>query len=611
MNRILVCILACFLFWPLPAQAGENRHLQITWEHGGPEADVAGFRIYYLGNIVCEANEPRVRDLDCEVLISSYPASFTATAYNADGRESTHSQPFLLEQPLSVNIPPMALMAADRPAGQAPHLINFNATSSYDQDGDIVSYVWDFGNGRTGNGPEVSHTYYAGGEYTVTLTVTDNLKAASQARTTVSISSPQAPGVNQPPIASISASPLQGQAPLTVKFDGLDSLDPDGELVEFFWTFGDGTTGSGETVNHIYTAPGTYTANLTVTDNLGGEDQSQIEITVQKNTSTAAGFAFNFQPAEAQVPPGFVADSGSAFREITGFGWSTPPAGTPGPAARNSVHSPDQTFDTLIHVNPGAVWELAIPNGDYVVTVCVSDPSQPEGRQRVSVEGIPLIDNEDLSTTNRWLERADHVTVSDGRLTLNFEGSAPYAKLAWLRVEHAESWKPSLYLPRNSATRVGNPVKFAWSASPPSLHLASFAPVSYTLYYGTDPNLKSYIGADSATALPGTGTMLAGFGLFGVLGLAIGRRSMRPLLTLLMIGGAASLLSSCGGGDGSSMGGPFPGAGGIAETRVIKNLETTSFQADDLLPGTTYYWKIVADDGQERVESEVFSFTTE
>jgi len=70
------------------------------------------------------------------------------------------------------------------------------------------------------------------------------------------------------PVANATAIPASGTAPLTVQFDGSASFDQDGSIVSYSWNFGDGTSGSGPVVSHIYPA-GTYTAILTVTDNSG------------------------------------------------------------------------------------------------------------------------------------------------------------------------------------------------------------------------------------------------------------------------------------------------------------------------------------------------------
>ena len=52
--------------------------------------------------------------------------------------------------------------------------IHFDASESYDLDGSIVSYSWDFGDGNTATGVIVDHAYSEDGNYTVTLTVTDD-----------------------------------------------------------------------------------------------------------------------------------------------------------------------------------------------------------------------------------------------------------------------------------------------------------------------------------------------------------------------------------------------------------------------------------------------------
>jgi PKD repeat protein len=84
---------------------------------------------------------------------------------------------------------------------------------------------------------------------------------------------------NQPPVAAIVPASASGAAPLTVHFDGRESSDPDGTVTSWQWDFGDGSTGSGSQVDHVYTTPGSYTATLTVADGAGATDDATASIT--------------------------------------------------------------------------------------------------------------------------------------------------------------------------------------------------------------------------------------------------------------------------------------------------------------------------------------------
>lgn len=71
--------------------------------------------------------------------------------------------------------PPVAVAGADVTAGFAPLTVNFSSQGSYDPDGTIVSYAWNFGDGTpSSNQANPSHVYSNAGNYTATLTVTDN-----------------------------------------------------------------------------------------------------------------------------------------------------------------------------------------------------------------------------------------------------------------------------------------------------------------------------------------------------------------------------------------------------------------------------------------------------
>ncbi|MEX2467698.1 MAG: PKD domain-containing protein, partial [Gemmatimonadota bacterium] len=73
---------------------------------------------------------------------------------------------------------------------------DFDGAGSTDSDGSIVGYAWDFGDGNTGSGVTVSHTFASGGTYTVTLTVTDDDGATGSDAQSVSVSEPTGDGIN-------------------------------------------------------------------------------------------------------------------------------------------------------------------------------------------------------------------------------------------------------------------------------------------------------------------------------------------------------------------------------------------------------------------------------
>ncbi|MEE4299301.1 MAG: PKD domain-containing protein, partial [Pseudomonadales bacterium] len=165
---------------------------------------------------------------------------------------------------------PTARFEASPESGAAPLQVRFDAAASSDPDGDIASYRWDFGDGATGAGRTVAHTFTDAGTFTTRLTVTDAVGSSASASRTIT--------VNALPVARASADRLLGPAPLDVGFDGSASTDADGEIVDYAWSFGDGTSASGATVTHRYTDSARFDAVLTVTDDLGGTASTTIEV---------------------------------------------------------------------------------------------------------------------------------------------------------------------------------------------------------------------------------------------------------------------------------------------------------------------------------------------
>jgi glucose/arabinose dehydrogenase len=143
----------------------------------------------------------------------------------------------------------------------------------------------------------------------------------------------------------------------------------------------------------------------------------------------------NFQPANAAVPAGYLKADGTTYRNRGAFtyGWL---AANHTAKDRNSALSPDQRYDTLLHMQKAgsSVFELAVPNGTYRVHLVSGDPSQVNSVFRVNVEGVLVVNGTPTSAT-RWIEGTATVTVSDGRLTVSNAIGASNNKVNYLDIE--------------------------------------------------------------------------------------------------------------------------------------------------------------------------------
>ena len=172
---------------------------------------------------------------------------------------------------------PRAEFTATPEADYPPLDVTFDATASSSPNGIVVSYNWDFGDGETGTGATITHRYEEKGTYTVTLEITDS-SGKTAAR------SDQVTALNRVPVAAFSVDKywVGVQDPLT--FDASASYDPDGTIVSYVWSFGDGTIGEGMIVQHEYTTAGGTgwkpQVTLTVTDEDGGSGSRSQQVNV-------------------------------------------------------------------------------------------------------------------------------------------------------------------------------------------------------------------------------------------------------------------------------------------------------------------------------------------
>ncbi len=107
------------------------------------------------------------------------------------------------------------------------------------------------------------------------------------------------------PSAAFSDSAATTTTGTAVSFDGSGSTDanPGAKITGYAWTFGDGTTASGNRTSHRYTRTGTYTVTLTITDSLGQSDSVQHKVKVLA-ASARPRFSFVRQLGKRWTEPG-------------------------------------------------------------------------------------------------------------------------------------------------------------------------------------------------------------------------------------------------------------------------------------------------------------------
>jgi len=147
------------------------------------------------------------------------------------------------------------------------------ADSSSDPDGAVVSWHWEFGDGGSSAEREPSHKFAGSGNYTVTLTVSDNYGSKDTFATILAV-------VNLPPTAGFTSSPAQPVEGDEVEFTDV-SEDPEGHLAYWRWDFGDGNTSSEQNPSHAYPEAGDYTVTLTVADDEGQADSISMDLSVK------------------------------------------------------------------------------------------------------------------------------------------------------------------------------------------------------------------------------------------------------------------------------------------------------------------------------------------
>ncbi len=205
------------------------------------------------------------------------------------------------------NYPPVAVADANITVAMTNQDITFDGSDSYDDDGTITNYLWDFGEGNTSLGMIVEHQFSQDGVYYVNLTVTDNLLATNTTTIMITI-------INRDPIIyEALANPQTAYVGEEITFN-VTANDTDGYVVMYEWDFGDGsgyndfTSELGNTT-YSYSSIGEYIARIRITDDDGNTSIAEVNIDIE-NTPPEITIT---SPIEDEPVEGIISITGNAW----------------------------------------------------------------------------------------------------------------------------------------------------------------------------------------------------------------------------------------------------------------------------------------------------------
>jgi len=374
------------------------------------------------------------------------------------------------------NVVPVAAFTISAQTGQAPFTINFSAVLSTDEDGIIVKFEWDFGDGTSGTGEAIAHTYDDAGTYTVVLRITDDGGESATAQKTIYITPADPAG----PVASFTASPTSGTSPLTVNVNASASTYEGGTITSYAWDWGDARTGFGVSASHAFFSTGsqTFTITLTVTTNDGRAATATRNVTVTSaggttpapsgapsarfdivddvaqgaaGTTGVAPYNALFDPADTEVAVGK-----SLLQIIWSFGDGSSAATANLTVQWNAYFTtdPSEVFDvTLLAMDNDAATDsitktVKVYNHAPVAgfEICNPEGGHLAGDQPVGITNEAYADEPTAIAANRWDDDDDNDGVIIGDLQNVTGGGPPYAVNVFIRSRRTADvdWFPVL-----------------------------------------------------------------------------------------------------------------------------------------------------------------------
>lgn len=185
---------------------------------------------------------------------------------------------------------PVAAFSASPASGKVPLTVSFTDQST----GSPTSRKWNFGDGTRSTGKNPVHTYGKAGVYTVTLTVSNEKGSNTLTKSSYVVVSNALNG----PVASFSASPSSGKAPLTVDFTGQGKGSP----TSWKWSFGDGNISTDKNPAYTFNKSGLYSVKLTASNEKGSNTLAKSSYIAVSGVSSTPVSRFSASPVFGKAP---------------------------------------------------------------------------------------------------------------------------------------------------------------------------------------------------------------------------------------------------------------------------------------------------------------------
>jgi uncharacterized delta-60 repeat protein len=299
----------------LTVNDAKDGKLDLSWNANNDVAPVDYYKIYRDGAVIVTLSNTQYQDFNLNI---GQVYTYRVSAVNIFGMEGEKSNSVsgiskatgsnggkktggVGNTNYIKNKHPIADASAGEPyIGLVGEEILFNGSLSYDPDGDIISYHWNFGDGNDADGPIVVHKYSEIGEYNVVLTVKDNklVKANTQTKAIIKES-------NTPPTSPKITGAIEGTRNQVYNFT-FNSSDIDNDIIFYIVMWGDKSSdisvfvnpGSLVILNHSWSQAGIYNIQANASDNQSYSNNSEfiiyIDVILIIDNGIAIGYIIDY-----------------------------------------------------------------------------------------------------------------------------------------------------------------------------------------------------------------------------------------------------------------------------------------------------------------------------